>query len=77
MITTALAETTTAASKTIMIGDTSFDILMARAASVWAAGVAWGNHPPAALTKAGAHSIANDFNELERQLDSLWQKTTA
>ena len=77
MITMALAETTTAASKTIMIGDTSFDILMARAASVWAAGVAWGNHPPAALTKAGAHSIANDFNELEHQLDSLWQETTA
>ena len=77
MITTALAETASAASKTIMIGDTSFDILMARAASVWAAGVAWGNHPPAALTKAGAHSIANDFNELEGQLDSLWQETAA
>lgn len=75
MITTALSETASAATETIMIGDTSFDISMARAAGVWAAGVSWGNHPPADLAKAGAHTIANDFNELERQLDSLWQET--
>ena len=77
MITTALNETATAATQTIMIGDTSYDIAMARAAGVWAAGVAWGNHPPAELTKAGAHSIANNFKELERQLDSLWQEGAA
>ena len=77
MITMALNETATAATQTIMIGDTSYDIAMARAAGVWAAGVAWGNHPPAELTKAGAHSIANNFKELERQLDSLWQEGAA
>ena len=77
MITTALNETATAATQTIMIGDTSYDIAMARAAGVWAAGVAWGNHPPVELTKAGAHSIANNFKELERQLDSLWQEGAA
>ncbi len=74
MVVTALAETGLAPAAAIMIGDTSFDIEMARAASVGAAGVAWGNHPPAALTTAGAHTIANDFNELERQLESLWQE---
>ena len=50
---------------------------MARAAGVWAAGVTWGNHPAVELTKAGAHTIANDFNELELQLDSLWQEGAA
>ena len=77
MITMALNETATAATQTIMIGDTSYDIAMARAAGVWAAGVAWGNHPPAELTKAGAHTISSDFNELARQLDSLWQEGAA
>jgi phosphoglycolate phosphatase-like HAD superfamily hydrolase len=46
---------------------------MARAAGVGAAGVAWGNHAAADLTAAGTHTISNDFNELERHLDSLWQ----
>lgn len=73
MIVTALAETGLEPSAAIMIGDTSYDIAMARAAGVGAAGVARGNHPAAELLKAGAHSISNDFNELERDLNSLWQ----
>ena len=77
MIATALAEAATAATRTIMIGDTSYDIAMARAAGVWAAGVTWGNHPAVELTKAGAHTIANDFHELDLQLDSLWQESAA
>lgn len=77
MIATALSETATAATKTIMIGDTSYDIEMARAAGVRAAGVSWGNHAAAELTKAGAHAISHDFNELERHLDSLWQENAA
>lgn len=77
MIATALSETATAATKTIMIGDTSYDIEMARAAGVRAAGVSWGNHAAAELTKAGAHTISHDFNELERHLDSLWQENAA
>lgn len=76
MIVTALAETGLAPAAAVMIGDTSFDIAMARAADVGAAGVAWGNHPAAELSKAGAHTIANDFNELERHLESLWQERT-
>ena len=47
---------------------------MARAAGVAAAGVAWGNHPAAELTAAGAHRISNDFNELDADLESLWQE---
>jgi phosphoglycolate phosphatase len=74
MIVAALAETGLAPSAAIMIGDTSYDIAMARAAGVGAAGVAWGNHRPDELTRAGAHSIANDFNELELHLEQLWQE---
>ncbi len=74
MIVTALSETGLPAEATIMIGDTSFDIEMARAAGVWAAGVAWGNHHADLLARAGAHTISNDFNELEQHLDALWQE---
>ena len=73
MIVTALAETGANPASAIMIGDTTFDIAMARAAGVGAAGVAWGNHPVADLTAAGTHTISNDFKELECHLDSLWQ----
>jgi phosphoglycolate phosphatase len=73
MIITALAETGANPASAIMIGDTTFDIAMARAAGVGAAGVAWGNHPVADLTAAGTHTISNDFKELECHLDSLWQ----
>lgn len=74
MIVTALAETGVSPAAAIMIGDTTFDIAMARAAGIGAAGVAWGNHAAADLTTAGAHSIANDFKELEGHLESLWQE---
>jgi phosphoglycolate phosphatase len=74
MIVTALAETGLDPAAAIMIGDTSYDIAMARAAGIGAAGVAWGNHPTAELTRAGAHNISHDFNELEQNLDSLWQE---
>lgn len=73
MIVTALAETGLDPATTIMIGDTSYDIGMARAAGVKAAGVAWGNHPAAELASAGAHTISNDFKELEQHLEQLWQ----
>lgn len=74
MIVAALAETGVMPGAAIMIGDTSFDIEMARAAGVGAAGVAWGNHHVDLLTHAGAHTISNDFNELEGHLESLWQE---
>ena len=77
MIVTALAETGLEPSAAIMIGDTSYDMAMARAAGVGAAGVAWGNHAAAELLKAGAHSISSDFKALERDLDSLWQDLRA
>jgi phosphoglycolate phosphatase len=77
MIVSALAETRSMPANAIMIGDTSFDMLMAREAGVAAAGVSWGNHAIAELESAGAHNISHDFNELENHLESLWQERTA
>lgn len=74
MIHQALAETGVEAHDTIMIGDTSFDMAMARAGHVKAIGVTWGNHPEAELRAAGAQVIVSDFNGLQAALDSLWQE---
>lgn len=43
--------------ETLMIGDTSFDMMMARAAGAKALGVAWGYHPREELLEAGAEQI--------------------
>lgn len=51
--------------ETVMIGDTTFDMEMARAAGARAIGVAWGYHPVAALRAAGAERIVGSFGDLE------------
>ena len=56
------------AADTVMIGDTTFDILMARAASVPAIGVAWGYHEADELIQAGASAVVEDFDALLRLL---------
>ena len=47
-----------------MIGDTSYDMLMARAAGTRALGVGWGYHPPQELHAAGAHAVATEVPAL-------------
>jgi phosphoglycolate phosphatase len=64
MIDAACAETGLSAADTIMIGDTTYDIEMARAAGARAIGVAWGYHPVEALRQAGAETIVPDFAAL-------------
>jgi phosphoglycolate phosphatase len=58
MIEQAMADAGACPDTTIMIGDTSFDIAMARAAGVTAIGVTWGYHERQELLDAGAHHIA-------------------
>jgi phosphoglycolate phosphatase len=57
-----------AADRTIMIGDTSFDMAMARAANAYAQGVTWGFHTPEEVAEGGAHHIADDFAALDLAL---------
>jgi phosphoglycolate phosphatase len=52
------------ARSTIMIGDTSYDMAMARAAGATAIGVAWGYHDAATLQRAGAHHIAGHPSDI-------------
>lgn len=59
MITAAMAEAGASADRTVMIGDTSYDMAMARAAGTRAIGVAWGYHTTDDLIDAGAHAIAD------------------
>ena len=54
---------------TVMIGDTTFDIAMARAAGTRAIGVAWGYHDPAELLAAGADQVAQTVAELGEMID--------
>lgn len=58
MIEQALADAGAAAEASVMIGDTSYDMAMARAAGVTAIGVTWGYHDARELRDAGAHHIA-------------------
>ncbi|HEY0014052.1 MAG TPA: HAD-IA family hydrolase [Allosphingosinicella sp.] len=58
MIEAAMAEAGASPETTVMIGDTSYDMMMAREAGTAAIGVAWGYHPASELIAAGAHHIA-------------------
>jgi phosphoglycolate phosphatase len=64
MLEAALRETGSAPHETIMVGDTSYDMQMARAAGVRAIGVGWGYHAVAALELAGAETIVERFEQL-------------
>lgn len=71
MIELAMAEAGASPETTVMIGDTSYDMLMARAAGTRALGVAWGYHPSHELTAAGAHAVAETVAGLPAQMESL------
>jgi len=69
MLEAALIEAGAAPREAVMIGDTSFDMEMARAAGVRAIGVAWGYHTPGELSEAGALAIAGTVTELRKLID--------
>ena len=71
MLYRAMAETGAAPAQTVMIGDTSFDMLMARAAGVAALGVSWGNHSVGELHAAGAHRLVDRLDDLLRAVAHL------
>lgn len=64
MLRNAMAETGAAPPATVMIGDTTFDMEMARNAGTRAIGVAWGYHAVEELAAAGAERIVSGFGEL-------------
>lgn len=67
----ALAEAQADPAASVMIGDTGFDMAMARAAGMGAIGVAWGYHDAAELIAEGAYGVAEtpgDVMALVRRL---------
>ncbi len=71
MIEQAMADAGASPDMTLMIGDTSYDMAMAKAAGVTAIGVAWGYHEAKELEAAGADYIAEtpaDIAEIVKAL---------
>jgi len=50
--------------QTVMVGDTTYDIEMARNARTAAVGVSWGVHDAHELTAAGAHRVVARFEDI-------------
>jgi len=73
MIEAALSETGMPAHRAVMLGDTSFDMQMARAAGVTAIGVTWGYHDAARLRDA--HHVIDDIRALPALLEEIWETT--
>lgn len=64
MLEAALAEAGAVPGEAVMIGDTSYDMAMARDAGVRGLGVAWGYHSPRELLAAGAAHVAQSPADL-------------
>jgi phosphoglycolate phosphatase len=68
MLQAALFEAAADPREAVMIGDTAYDMQMARDAGVRAIGVEWGYHAPHELRAAGAEWVAPDPAALEEYL---------
>ncbi len=71
MVHQAISEAQSTAERTVMIGDTSYDMLMGRAAGCRTIGVSWGYHPIGELRAAGADVVAETMDELRHYLDDM------
>lgn len=71
MIESALSDTGVQRERAVMVGDTVFDMEMARNAGVFAVGVAWGNHPVHELERAGAHHIVKNMKDLSKVITGI------
>ncbi len=75
MVHQAMAETGADPADTVVIGDTTYDMEMARAAGATAIGVGWGYHAADLLPGAGAETVLDHFDDLLPWLHGLWRDT--
>ncbi len=61
----------------VMVGDTVFDMELAKAAGVAALGVTWGYHERDELLDAGADALIDRFDEIDGAIDRLLELTHA
>ena len=71
MLEAAMFEAGAGRDQTVMIGDTSFDMLMARSIGVAAIGVGWGYHAAGELTASGAERVVETAAALGDALAEL------
>jgi len=71
MLEKAMREAGAGKENTVLIGDTSYDMLMATNAGASAIGVSWGYHPADELVAAGAHHVANDYDQVQGLVQRL------
>jgi phosphoglycolate phosphatase len=69
MLLAAMKEVGAVPQETVMIGDTTYDMDMARSAETHALGVSWGYHNAEELNEAGASGILENFSDLAVILD--------
>lgn len=74
MLLQALEATGTRPENAAFIGDTSFDMEMARAAKLQPIGVAWGYHTSERLLAAGAYRVAHVVGELRSYIRDVLDK---
>ena len=77
MLLRAMAETGAVAHEVVMIGDTVFDIELAKAAGVMSIAVGWGYHPREDLLAAGADSLIESFDELDAAIADVLELVDA
>jgi phosphoglycolate phosphatase len=75
MLLQAMAETGAGPAETVMVGDTTFDMIMARNAGVSAVGAAWGYHEPEELHEAGAGAVIQSCADLLSVLPEVMERT--
>jgi phosphoglycolate phosphatase len=75
MILRAMAETGVEAEWTYVIGDTTFDMLMAYNAAATGIGVGWGYHDREALLSAGALRVIDDPHDIAQLITSYEEVT--
>lgn len=71
MILQAMEELGVAQEETVMIGDSSYDMAMARSAGVLPIGVSWGFQPVDLLLETGARHIVDSYAELAPVLQAF------
>lgn len=75
MLHRAMSETGAGPGETVMIGDTTYDMLMAANAGVAAIGVTWGYHEAHELTSAGAVTVLEHYDQLPAGIAAAMERT--
>lgn len=79
MMIQAMAEVGAEPGATVMVGDTIYDMMMARSAGTTAVAVTWGYHDQAELEASGAHVVVEEFvgiaSTIGRLIDASQRRT--